>query len=194
MTGHAGPRDTGGSPPETAGKLHTEPWREPGQPAPQPSRLLARQSHRVPQVDAAYLTHVGARWVTGRLPWLQAAGRVLRRLVAFTPWPPRGRRAGRRQAGKCRPAIAPRVRRPGNGFGPSRHPALAGIPLPVPPGGSHIRAGPPPFHTDAADQARATSTPGTTWPAIRATARLNPETWLLPGSDATLNPTTTPQR
>src|SRR5215469_2954127 len=43
-------------------------------------------------------------------------------------------------------------------------------------GGGHVRAGSPPFHTDAADQARATSTPGTTWPAIRATARLIPET------------------
>src|ERR1700733_720655 len=44
--------------------------------------------------------------------------------------------------------------------------ALAGIPLATPPGGSGIRAGSPPFHADAADQARATSTPGPTWPAI----------------------------
>src|SRR5580692_7676060 len=58
---------------------------------------------------------------------------------------------------------------------PSRRPARGG----------GVRAGSPPFRADAADQARATSTPGTTWPAIRATARLIPGTWLLPGSDAT---------
>ena len=49
-----------------------------------------------------------------------------------------------------------------------------------------IRAGSPPFRADAADQARAISTPGTTWPATRATARPIPETLALPGSDATL--------
>src|SRR5215470_14315962 len=62
--------------------------------------------------------------------------------------------------------------------GPTASPATVSAPhatrrlraslSPPPRGSSHIRAGPPPFHTDAADQARATSTPGTTWPAIRA--------------------------
>jgi len=37
----------------------------------------------------------------------------------------------------------------------------------------------------AAGQARATSAPGTTWPAIRATARLIPGQAVTPGSDAT---------
>src|SRR5215831_14343513 len=79
--------------------------------------------------------------------------------------------------------------------GPTASPATVSAPhatrrlrasLSPPPRGSHIRAGPPPFHADAAYQARATSTPGTTWPAIRATARPIPETLALPGSDATL--------
>jgi hypothetical protein len=50
-----------------------------------------------------------------------------------------------------RPGLCPRIRR-----------SRASLSPPTP--GSRIRAGPPPFHADAADQARATSTPGTTWP------------------------------
>jgi hypothetical protein len=53
--------------------------------------------------------------------------------------------------------------------------------------GGSIRARSLPFRTEAADQAHATSTPGTTWPAIRATARLIPDLHPRPGSDATAN-------
>src|SRR5207249_1819276 len=42
----------------------------------------------------------------------------------------------------------------------------------------------PTFHADAADRAHATPTPDTTWPTIRATARLIPETMTLPSFDA----------
>src|SRR5579863_9159907 len=41
----------------------------------------------------------------------------------------------------------------------------------------------PTFRTKAAVQARATSAPGTTWPAIRVTARLIPGQAVTPGSD-----------
>src|SRR5918994_3312961 len=44
----------------------------------------------------------------------------------------------------------------------------------------------PTFHADAADRAHATPTPDTTWPTIRATARLIPGTMILPGFDVTM--------
>ena len=77
-----------------------------------------------------------------------------------------------------RAVIPARRRLPG--FAPRAIWALAGILSPPPPGGGHVRASSPPFHADAADQACATSTPGTTWPAIGATARPIPGTWLSP--------------
>jgi hypothetical protein len=49
------------------------------------------------------------------------------------------------------------------------------------PGGS-----PPPFRARAADRTRATSTPGTPWPAVRAAARVIPGLVSQPGSDAVL--------
>jgi hypothetical protein len=60
-----------------------------------------------------------------------------------------------------------------------------GLPLAAPFRGGSVGARHPTFRTKAAGQARATSAPGTTWPAIRATARLIPGQAVTPGSDAT---------
>jgi len=78
-------------------------------------------------------------------------------------------------------------RAPGNGTQPLAVPPLEDLPVAaVTPqaAGSSIRARSPPFRAEAADQDHATFTPGTTWPAIRATARLIPGSHPQPGSDA----------
>jgi hypothetical protein len=59
------------------------------------------------------------------------------------------------------------------------------LPLAAPSRAGSVGSRHPTFRTEAAGQARATSAPGITWPAIRATARLIPGQAVTPGSDAT---------
>ena len=62
---------------------------------------------------------------------------------------------------------------------------LGGLPLAARFRAGSVGARLPTFRTKAAGQAHATSAPGTTWPVIRATARLIPGQTVTPGSDAT---------
>ncbi len=78
-----------------------------------------------------------------------------------------------------------RLRAPATVLSSSRFRRLEVSLSPPPAGGGSVGARHPTFRTKAAGQARATSAPGTTWPAIRATARLIPGQAVTPGSDAT---------